>query len=65
MRGQIYSKSSACTKAAEVDVADISVEVSAHYPGRVRETGRPSFGYLPQFIFTQNWRVIVKGTRES
>jgi len=34
MRGQIYSKSGSCTEVAEVDVADISVEVSAHYPGR-------------------------------
>ena len=34
MRRQQDSKSSSCTETAEVDVAGISVEVSAHYPGR-------------------------------
>ena len=34
IRGQIYSKSGSCTETVEVDVADISVEVTVHYPGR-------------------------------
>ncbi len=32
---------------------------------RVMETGLPSFGHLLSFILTQNWRLVVKGTRES
>ena len=35
MRRQKDSESSSCTEAAEVDVAGISVEVSAHLPGEI------------------------------
>jgi hypothetical protein len=34
MRRQIDSKSDTCTESLAVDVAGISVKVSAHYPGR-------------------------------
>jgi hypothetical protein len=34
MRRQISSKSNTCTESVVVDVTDISVKVSVHYPGR-------------------------------
>jgi len=34
MRRRISSKSDTCTESVDVDVTDISVKVSAHYPGR-------------------------------
>lgn len=34
MRRLISSKSNTCTESADVDVTDISVKVSAQYPGR-------------------------------
>ena len=34
MRRQVSSKSDTCTEGMDVDVAGISVKVSAHYPGR-------------------------------
>ena len=34
MRRQISSKPNTCTEGVGVDAADISAEVSAHYPGR-------------------------------
>jgi hypothetical protein len=40
MRRHISSKSCTCTEGVGVDVAGISVEVGAHYPGRsVGEAG--------------------------
>ena len=34
MRRQIDSKSNTCTESVDVDVTDMSVKVSAQYPGR-------------------------------
>jgi alpha-D-ribose 1-methylphosphonate 5-triphosphate synthase subunit PhnH len=34
MRRRLSSKSDTCTESLYVDAADISVKVSAHYPGR-------------------------------
>ena len=51
MRRLISSKSDTCTESADVDVTDINVKVSAHYPGR---SGMPM--WIPEVSRSHRWR---------